>query len=300
MSNRFLNSYFGFNKQQRNGLFVLICISFFLLLVRVTYPYLIKPDNIKIHNLSMIERVLDSTVDSQNRHSEIKDLSEKTKHSLFIFDPNTVNQKQLLELGFSSKTASVFIKYRNKGFVFKQKTDLKKVYGVSDKLYSQLEPFISIQTADADEKKSKIIATTKSENTSAKGLQSTFELNNVDSIGLLSINGIGTTYAKRIIKYRELLGGYVTIEQLKEVYGFNDELYLKVKEHFTVNASNIKKMNLNTDDFKVINKHPYITYEMCKTIFDWRKKTSITATNLKDILKDEILYQKLMPYLKFD
>jgi hypothetical protein len=73
-----------------------------------------------------------------------------------------------------------------------------------------------------------------------------------------------------------------------------------VKAQFTVQETDLIKINLNKDDFKVINKHPYLTYEKTKEIFDWRRKTLITPTNLQDILNDPLLYAKLLPYLSFD
>ena len=117
---------------------------------------------------------------------------------------------------------------------------------------------------------------------------------------MLEINGIVPAFAKRILKYRSLLGGFVSVEQLKEVYGFTDEMFEKIKPNVTVNAELIKKINLNKDDFKSINKHPYLSYELTKTLFDWRKKTVITAVNLKDIINDDQAYNKLMPYISFN
>lgn len=299
MVKRFLTSYFGFHKQQRNGLFLLISISFVLLIVRLSYPYFIKPDPIQVYNLPVMERILDSSSQPENTFHKNENVTDHSSQKLFLFDPNKVTQQELTALGFSKKTSAVFMKFRNKGFVFKQKSDLKKVYGLSDDFYVQLEPYIIIENEIKTEKETKL----KQENLPAvivdKQVQQKIELNGADSLQLISIHGIGNTYARRILKYRSLLGGFVSVEQLKEVYGFNEDLYLKVKDHFTVNAANIKKLNLNTDEFKVINKHPYITYEICKSIFDWRRKTSITATNLKDILLDEVLYHKLLPYLIF-
>lgn len=299
MVKRFLNSYFGFHKQQRNGLFLLISISFFLLIVRISYPYFIKPDPIQVFNLPLIERQLDSSAHADKPFPKDENVTVNRVQKLFVFDPNKVTPEQLTELGFSKKTCAVFMKFRNKGFVFKHKTDLKKVYGVNDDFYAQLEPYIVLDKEIKTEKETKL----KEENATAvifgKNVQQKVELNGADSLQLISINGIGNTYARRILKYRSLLGGYISVDQLKEVYGFNEDLYLKVKDHFSVNAANIQKLNLNTDEFKVINKHPYITYEICKSIFDWRRKTAITATNLKDILHDEVLYHKLMPYLNF-
>ncbi|WP_317898838.1 ComEA family DNA-binding protein [Aurantibacillus circumpalustris] len=300
MLQSFLNNYFGFNKQQRNGLFVLLVISFVLLLIRLTYPLFIKPDAIVLLDLPLIEKKLDSVYSKSHSHSKNKVVQDNSNSTLFVFNPNTVSLEQLKQLGFKEKTALIFLKFRKNGFVFKQKKDLQKVYGINDKLFAQLEPYILIeeQTAQPDFKKQgeqKVIIENHVKQTSIK-----IELNSADSASLVALNGIGASYAKRILKYRGMLGGFVTVDQLKEVYGFNDELYEKVKNLCYVDAKTIQKINLNKDDFKTINKHPYLTYENTKTIFDWRRKTTINAMNLKDILNDNGLVQKLLPYLSFE
>lgn len=301
MFNSFLNNYFGFNKQQRNGLLVLLLISLGLLVIRMVYPLFIKPDKIVLLDLPLIEKKLDSSYSASASSYKNKYASATTKKtSLFVFDPNTVSLEQLLQLGFKEKTAQIFLKFRNKGFTFRQKKDLQKVYGISDKFYVQLEPYILIEETPAKKITARPEETKLVEKPLAKQAQVKVELNSADSAQLVALNGIGAGYAKRILKYRAVLGGYTSVEQLKEVYGFSEELYTKIKADVYVDAKNIKKINLNKDDFKVINKHPYLTYEITKSIFDWRRKTTINATNLKDILNDTSLYQRLLPYLIFD
>jgi competence ComEA-like helix-hairpin-helix protein len=299
MVNSFLNNYFGFNKQQRNGLLLLSIISLILFLVRIIYPSFITPDKIEIKNLPLIEQTLDSSYQlSQNRFSQ-NFTKENTALNLFAFDPNTITNQQLQQLGFNKKTAQTFLKFRDRGFVFKEKIELKKVYGISDNFYSKLEPYIIIENknsaANLNSNKSESNVTA-----SANKNQTKVELNTADSLALLDINGIGPAFAKRILKYRSLLGGFVSVEQLKEVYGFTDEMFEKIKPNVTANAELIKKINLNKDDFKTVNKHPYLSYELTKTLFDWRRKTVITATNLKDIINDDQAYNKLMPYISFN
>ena len=301
MVSSFLNNYFGFNKQQRSGLLVLAVISFVLLVIRIIYPYFITPANISIQSLPLVERKVDSAYTNSQNQFSTNFSDTKTQLNLFVFDPNTISFNQLLQLGFKEKTAKTFLKFRERGFVFKEKKDLQKVYGISDATYKQLEPYILIETKNKNEpthftENKNVIPATLSKNQATKVV----ELNSADSLILLDIKGIGPSFAKRILKYRSLLGGYVNIEQLKEVYGFTDELYEKVKSNFTVNTSSIKKIDLNKDDFKTINKHPYLSYELTKSIFDWRKKTVITTTNLKDIINDAAVYNKLLPYLIFD
>lgn len=299
MVNSFLNNYFGFNKQQRNGLLFLSIISLSLFLVRIIYPSFITPDKIEIKNLPLIEKKLDSSYQLSQGRFSANFTKENTVVNLFAFDPNTITDQQLIQLGFNKKTAQTFLKFRDRGFVFKQKSDLKKVYGISENFYSKLEPYIIIENKNSATK----LNSNKSQSTvtaSANKNQTKVELNTADSLALLDINGIGPAFAKRILKYRSLLGGFVSVEQLKEVYGFTDEMFEKIKPNVTVNADLIKKLNLNKDDFKSINKHPYLSYELTKTLFDWRKKTVITAVNLKDIINDDQAYNKLMPYLSFN
>ena len=301
MVNSFLNNYFGFNKQQRNGLILLSIISLILFLVRIIYPSFITPEKIEIKNLPLIEQKLDSSYQlSQDRFSgNVK--KENTALNLFVFDPNTITNQQLQQLGFNKKTAQTFLKFRDRGFVFKEKIDLKKVYGISDNFYSKLEPYIIIENKNSG---SQLISNSSQANfataTIKNQTKAKIEINTADSLTLLEINGIGPAFAKRILKYRSLLGGFVSVEQLKEVYGFTDEMFKKIKPNVTVNAELIKKINLNKDDFKSINKHPYLSYELTKTLFDWRKKTVITAVNLKDIINDDQAYNKLMPYISFN
>jgi len=300
MNNVFLKNYFGFNRQQRNGLFVLIVISFLLLIIRLVYPLLMSAGAVAVQNLALVEAMLDSNLESTQKNNKLNFYAKNEKVNLFMFDPNTVSQAQLIALGFSEKRASIFLKFRNRGFIFRKKEDLLKVFGISGNFYESLRPFIRIENKNITAR----IFVSKNEETKEIPKQKTtisaIELNSADSVSLKSLNGIGSVYAKRILKYRNILGGFTNVEQLREVYGFNDEVYNKIKSSVSVNSTLIKKVNLNKDDFKVVNKHPYLSYELTKTIFDFRRKNNINATNLKDLLGDNSLYGKLLPYLTFE
>ena len=264
---------------------VLCVICLALLFIRLSVASFIKKSNVIIANLPLIERKVEN-----NYVTSKLDFTKPVKQKLFAFDPNTVTLDQLLELGFKEKTISIFLKFRAKGFVFKQKEDLKKVYGVNEEFYKKLEPFIVV------EQKTPRLATISEPKKLQKKI---IELNSADSLALLEINGIGPSFAKRILKYRALLGGFLNSEQLLEVYGFNQETFEKIKSQVSVNASTITKLNLNKDDFKTINRHPYLSYEITKQLFDKRRKENITPENLKQIIKDEAQYTKLAPYLTF-
>jgi len=303
----FFNNYFGFNRQQRNGLFVLMSISFLLLIIRIVYPYFIIPDDIEVVNLRMKARQLDSMTKSTEVQFRSKVDKESPISNSFNFNPNTVSYKELLLFGFSKKSANALLKYRNKGFVFRKKEDLKKVYGVNEKLFEKISPFIILENnsetnvkvrKNESENSDKISPTLKQKKEDKKKL--VLELNTTDSLALLDVEGIGPVYAKRILKFRNQLGGFYSVAQLKEVYGFANELFQKVESDFKVDTTKIIKINLNKEKFKVLNKHPYISYELSKKICDWRKKTNLNFTNLKQIVDNDSLFYKLCPYVIFE
>lgn len=299
MLKHFLADYFGCNKQQRNGILVLLFISLCVVLIRGLFPLFIKPDPIVLLDLPLIEQRLNTAYPHNPSFSETTHILQEKNTKLFMFNPNTINYDQLLQLGLSAKTATVFLKFRNNGFVFKEKKDLLKVYGISDKLYAQLEAYIFIEPviqkshAAAQEKEKQLLIPSEK-------VQPFIELNTADTLALLRVKGIGNTYAKRILKYRHVLGGYTRVEQLKEVYGMTEEHYEIIKNQVYTNAANLQKLNLNKDDFKMLNKHPYLSYEKTKVIFEWRRKTNISPANIREVLNDDVLYQKLNPYLTFD
>ncbi|MBK7666026.1 MAG: helix-hairpin-helix domain-containing protein [Sphingobacteriaceae bacterium] len=285
---RFLSAWFGFNKQQRNGLLVLCALVFLLFVVRLSISSFIKPEPILLADFSNVN------LPESNSNVLVTD-SSSDNNTLFVFNPNTVSKEQLVKLGFKEKTANTFINYRNKGAHFNKKEDVKKVYGVTEELYSTIEAYILIEGEKITHK-----TFSKQEPSSKKQIK-VVELNTVDSIGLLPLPGIGPAYAKRILKYRSLLGGFYSTEQLKEVYGFTDSLFQIVKAYVKVDASLVTKIDLNTEDFKKLNAHPYISYEDTKSIFNYRRKNGpITKLeHLRVCIYDEEQLKKIIPYLSF-
>lgn len=130
----------------------------------------------------------------------------------------------------------------------------------------------------------------------------TIELNEADTSELKKVPEIGSTYASRIVKYRNLLGGYVDINQLKEIWGMDDERFSKISPYITIKPD-VAKVRINSASFQQLNKHPYISYKQAKTILDVReRKGRIESVNrlslLEEFSKKDI--DRLIPYLDFD
>ena len=129
------------------------------------------------------------------------------------------------------------------------------------------------------------------------------ELNNADTLTLQLLHGIGPAYARRIVNYRERLGGFRSIDQLLEVYGFTPELLAHIAPHLTLDTSDIRRIPINSIRLKQLAKHPYIEYYQARDIVRLRNSGVgfRSADDLRAIpsMADSTL-SRLLPYIDFE
>ena len=129
------------------------------------------------------------------------------------------------------------------------------------------------------------------------------ELNSADTLTLQLLKGIGPTYARRIVRYRDRLGGFTNIEQLLEVYGFTPELLEYISPSLTLDTTDIRRIEINTIELKQLIKHPYIEYYQARDIVRLRNEgqTFRCADDLRAVpsMSDTTL-ERLLPYISFD
>ncbi|HEY1038514.1 MAG TPA: helix-hairpin-helix domain-containing protein [Bacteroidia bacterium] len=294
----FLHKYFGFNKRERNGIVILTGIIVVLIFARIFIPSGAKDIEVDIKKLEALEQKKNETLPEENNHSSAYIKTDKTSKNnfvLFPFDPNTVTAEEATQLGFSEKTANILVNFRNKGGKFKTKEDLKKLYGLKEELYTKLEPYITIQQTKPAEEKSAFVPY-------AKPKPSLVELNTADSTQIVYLPMIGPGFTKRILKFRNALGGFYKVEQLKEVYGMADSTYNAIKDKITINTTAIKKLNVNVAGIDELKKHPYINYTIANSIVNYRSKHGLykSLDDLKEVgtINDATL-EKLAAYLSF-
>lgn len=129
----------------------------------------------------------------------------------------------------------------------------------------------------------------------------TIEINSSDSANLTKLPGIGPVFASRIIKYRNLLGGYVHLGQLKEVYGLKEENIIKASPHLKVNKNLLVGISADTASFRALARHPYIGKDRAWKIINLRKNIQpISTEDLKNTaIFDSTQWQRVEPYFIF-
>lgn len=241
--------------------------------------------------------------DSVKRRTEYR--SEKRTVELFPFDPNTADSLTFIRLGLRDWQASNALKYRRKGGKWRKAEDFARLYGLKRETFERLRPYIRIGISPEDVKIAQERARRDSLREIYKNVNPKFptgtvvDLNSADTTVLKRIPGIGSYYAGKICRYRDRLGGFLSVAQIKEV----DGLPAGIERWFRVESTaKVVKIDLNKADFKTLVRHPYLDYNQVKVIVDHRRKHGRVKSwqelrLYKEFKPDD--FSRLRPYFKF-
>ena len=209
---------------------------------------------------------------------------------LTTFDPNITDSVGFLDLGLPAWMAKNILKYRNKGGKFRRAEDFRKVYGLTQEQYTILLPYICIAPVTEPHQDTLRLYTRKVDKDTLKFFKyeagTVVELNGADTTELKKIPGIGSGIAQMITGYRNRLGGFYDIAQLKEIH-LDVE---KLRPWFNVATDNIRQLNINQTGIERLKAHPYINFYQAKIIVEYRKKKG-TLKSLKQLS----LYEEFTP-----
>ncbi len=218
------------------------------------------------------------------------------------FDPNTATEEELLNLGLMLKSVKVLENYRNKGGRFFKAADLQRIYGLPDSDFVKLEPFIQIPTNQNFKQLLNTKSTAGTPYTPKADAGFTVDVNNSTEDDWLRLKGIGRTFASSITHRREILGGFASIDQIREVYGLPDSTFVRIKIQLKLISPIFRKLHINKADSKILS-HPYLTVKQAEVLMRYRVNHGDFKT--PDDLKaahciDDVMLEKLKPYLSFE
>ena len=241
------------------------------------------------------EYFLDSLVEVLHEPVPANSIPQKTAR--FPFDPNVASLNEFKSLGIPEFIGKRIIQYRNKGGQFRIKSDFAKIYGLDPSLYQSLVPYILLPDRIVKE------PLTKKEKTEKREIVVEYDLNQTDTTSLQSVKGIGPAFSKRIIKYRESLGGFINIAQLAEVYGIDSIALAGLKSFYVSDQYQPVRIKINVATEVELSRHPYISNRDARSIITYRHQHG-NFSNLNDLLKIKTLKEsvvtKMGPYLSFE
>lgn len=229
---------------------------------------------------------------------------ETVRRKLSAFDPNTADSTLLLSLGLQPWQVRSIYRYRAKGGIYRQPSDFARLYGLTVKQYKELLPYIHI--SDEYKPAAEVYGRTDAVRSGRDTLRYPVKLqpgqyvtlDDADTASLRKVPGIGRYYASRIVRYRNGLGGYVSVAQLSEIEGIPEAAL----SYFRVTGGAVRKLNLNRLTLNELKHHPYINFYQARRIIDYRRlKGPLHSIDdlrlLKDFSQRDI--ERLRPYVEF-
>lgn len=296
----------SFGKGERIAVLSILVVMLLLLVLCLTRPFKSSPNETAFHNLDSLLMLREDALKELQAKENEKAAQVNELHP-FPFNPNTLTEEEGLKMGLSDRQIRNIINYRNNGGHFYSKKDLGRLYTISESDFEQLEPFIVLPEVSRE-------ARAKRENAKEKEMKSdeksqiakkeipVVDLNTVDSVTLVELPQIGSYTAGRIIAYREKLGGFINVEQLREVKGVDSARYATVLPYLRLENAEIQLLDVNRADFKALVNHPYLNYNQVKLIVSHREKKGMVKnwTQLQTIIGEkEPLNPLIERYLKY-
>jgi len=282
-----LRELFTFSSGERKGIialvFVLIVICSLNMILLMHHPTTVQskyPDWMK--DTGAYEETDKNDISDNNSFTKPFSANTLSAEQKAIIDPNTASLEDLILTGFSLRLSRTIIRFREKGGRFRTPDDLKKIYGLTPEIFQSVASYIRIND-DLTSKKKPIAE-----------LPVTININTADSALFEKLPGIGPVLARRIIRYRAMLGGYFSPAQIREVYGVTDSLILRISERLEADTAHLKKINLNTSEERDLARHPYIGRYVAAGIVQYRKHIG------KILNINELLINGLIPKDRFD
>jgi len=297
-----LNEYLRYTRGQRIGLYFLMLVVVCVILVniwhRISFVDRVSADLIRFGPSMLVfeEQVAAQRADDgQWEHNKYHDRFSPSRAATerFAFDPNTLDSAGWVRLGFSPKQSLSILRYRSKGAYFRSAEDLLRLFMVDSALYLELRPYVTIEQRVQP---TEIPQLPERKEAALRMV----DINLADTLELEELRGIGPAFARRIHRYRERLGGFVSPEQLLEVYGMDSARYLGVLPQLILNGDVLRPLNVNTAEYTELIRHPYLNKNQVRAIIRYREQHG-DYRSADDLLGIHLIEQKdlerLRPYL---
>lgn len=216
---KIIRDYFSFNSRERVAIILLCCLIAFFWMLPEWYQ---GPQNINVLSGKVLPAPLPDSSQKNEDLSFKKFVTNKTNVAvkLFVFDPNELSEEGWKKLGIREKTIQTILHYRQKGGRFHQPEDLKKIWGLHADEAERLIPYVSIQAFV----KPSLKPATSQPIQSPKPIH----INQATAEEISTLPGLNRSLAARMAKFRDKLGGFQNVDQVRRTYGMTDSIFLLI------------------------------------------------------------------------
>ena len=292
--------FFYLQKSDRRVILLLLCgIVAALIVISIT-----ESETPADNTLEQVMQKKESNPRRQKSGHYTYNQGETRQPELFPFDPNTADSTQLLRLGLKPWQVVNIYKYRAAGGIYRKPRDFARLYGLTLKQYRQLEPYIRISEENQPAENYFYKYEPIEERDTVKypiklQAEERIVLNRADTTQLRKVPGIGSFFARKIVEYRERLGGYYRVQQLLEIEDFPETA---VDFFIIPDDTQFRKLNVNRLSLNELKRHPYINYYQARAIVDYRRlhgrlESLQQLSLLKDFPQEAI--ERLEPYVEY-
>jgi len=298
---KWFDKHFSMNRKELQGLSFLTIVVIFLWFLPSLYQ-IIRPQKLD-PDFALRKEEIHRFLANQYKEATAISLTEGINPEVqyFSFNPNELTAEEAKRLGLSDYQTRMIHNYVAKGGKFYTKKDFAKIYAISEQDFKRLSPYINLEARailKESTHKPALIESVFIKPTS----ELLIELNATDSLELQELRGIGPVFASRIIRFRDLIGGFHSSSQLLEVYGMDEERYGNIHAYIYVDSTKVKKININTVSYQELSRHPYISPKQANVMVQYRSQHG-NYLQYADLLNIEILNEeflrKIVPYLSF-
>ena len=278
MNFKAIRKYFNFSKDQQKGILLL----FFIIIVLQSVYYWVDFSSVsKVDPEKQKWLSLESQIDSmENRLA-------KEVPKIYPFNPNFITDYKGYKLGMSIVELDRLHAFRKENKYVNSAKEFQTVTGVSDSLLAVISPYFKFPDWVKNKPTSKLVAfsNTNPNVFSKKGKIVIKDINQATQEDLIKVYGIGEAISKRILKFKESLGGFVSMDQMKDVWGLSPEVVQRLNASFKVGTlSNIKKIDINNASVKELAQFPYFKYNLAREIVIYRSMNG-DIKNVADLTK---------------
>lgn len=278
-----LAAYFKFTTHQRTGIFTLLIL---IVVLQLIYFYMNfaspeKADPAKEKWLSL-----------QTGINSLKKEKYSNKPQVYLFNPNFITDYKGYKLGMSVEEIDRLMKFRKENKYVNSAEEFQQVTKISDSLLTVISPLFKFPDWIGNKKE---LANNKNQDKQYKSYSYQpfpkkektvlIDINQATQEDFITIYGVGEALSSRIIKQREILGGFISMEQLNEVWGLSPEVLYELNAHFKIiTVRNFKKIAINNVSLKELAQFPYFKYALAKQIITYRSMNGDFA-NIEDLAK---------------